>query len=383
MSTLLTRTWLHAAIICSLAAATVTAQTLASLADMAGDLAAGKEVKVPVRYNSAGGIDSPLNSRIYGDYPIYMADGEVTLKKDTIAFRATVGSGSFSVQPEKILAITNEPAAGSRIHIEVAMANPRNKKEERKSFYWYNPNATGVGDGAVGGPGASIVCNGCDDSMEKLYALLMRIRSGEFKVTGLSTSTSPSSGAIPSAATMTNEDVLQLVGAGPSTSVITTAIQQAKDKRFELGPSALIALKKANVPDAVILAMQSSTPAPAVAKPEPPAAPIQTPPPPRTPQPAGCTGIENMGLYKDEIFDRAVGGGVVEWLAKIRNNTPVTKIVIFGWRDQYGQEKRGQVQGTRWSHRLSSSGLDAGSVHHANREPAAPLLRVRAVRESL
>jgi hypothetical protein len=58
----------------------------------------------------------------------------------------------------------------------------------------------------------------------------------------------------------------------------------------------------------------------------------------------GCSGIENMGLYKNEIFDRAMGGGVVEWLAKVRNNTPVTKIVVLGWRDMYGQQKSTQVQ---------------------------------------
>jgi hypothetical protein len=57
-----------------------------------------------------------------------------------------------------------------------------------------------------------------------------------------------------------------------------------------------------------------------------------------------CSGIENMGLYKNEIFDRAMGGGVVEWLVKIRNNTSVTKIVSVGWRDSNGQQKRTQVQ---------------------------------------
>ena len=51
-----------------------------------------------------------------------------------------------------------------------------------------------------------------------------------------------------------------------------------------------------------------------------------------------------MGLYKNEIFDRAMGGGIVEWLAKIRNNTNVTKIVVFGWRDSEGAERKSQVQ---------------------------------------
>jgi hypothetical protein len=51
-----------------------------------------------------------------------------------------------------------------------------------------------------------------------------------------------------------------------------------------------------------------------------------------------------MGLYKNEIFSREMGGGVVEWLAKIRNNTGVTKIVNFGWRDVNGQQQTSQVQ---------------------------------------
>lgn len=63
---------------------------------------------------------------------------------------------------------------------------------------------------------------------------------------------------------------------------------------------------------------------------------------PTAPQP--CTGIEMMGLYQNKIFDRAMGGGVVEWLANIRNNTSVTKIVVFGWIDQYGQQQKSQVQ---------------------------------------
>lgn len=59
---------------------------------------------------------------------------------------------------------------------------------------------------------------------------------------------------------------------------------------------------------------------------------------------ASCTGIEMMGLYKNQIFDPAMGGGMVEWLAKIRNNTGVTKIINFAWRDSNGQQQRSQVE---------------------------------------
>ena len=64
-----------------------------------------------------------------------------------------------------------------------------------------------------------------------------------------------------------------------------------------------------------------------------------------TPRPAvEFPGIELMGLYKNEAIDRAIGGGIVEWLAKVRNNTGVTKIVVIGWRDVNGQQRSGQVQ---------------------------------------
>jgi hypothetical protein len=59
---------------------------------------------------------------------------------------------------------------------------------------------------------------------------------------------------------------------------------------------------------------------------------------------AECPGIELMGLYKNEIFDKAMGGGVVEWLAKVRNNSGITKIVVIGWRDSEGQQRRTQIQ---------------------------------------
>lgn len=328
-------------------------QAARSPVEIEADLAAGKEVSLPVRYNSAGGLDSPRNTKIFGMYnPVYMADGVLSVTKDTVSFRATVGVGSFSVTPDKIVEVTNEPANSSRIHLKVALKNRRGDKEENKDFYLYNRNAAGTGDGAVGGPGASIVCNACDDSMEVAYALLMKVRNGQLRAAATTSAATPPPAVVSGQAadTMTNEDVLQMVGAGLSESVVATAIRQAKSRRFDLAPSGLIALKKAGVPDAVVLAMQSDPPAPPAASPVVPAAPppaaAAPTPSPRVIDQSGCQGVENMGLYKNEIFDRAMGGGVVEWLAKIRNNGAVTRIVIYGWRDQYGAEKRGQVQVT-------------------------------------
>ena len=55
---------------------------------------------------------------------------------------------------------------------------------------------------------------------------------------------------------MTNDDIVQMAAAGLSEQIITTAIRQAPAKEFDLTPAGLIALKKAGVPDAVVLVMQ-------------------------------------------------------------------------------------------------------------------------------
>jgi len=163
----------------------------------------------------------------------------------------------------------------------------------------------------------------------------------------------PSKPESPATSKMTNDEVIQLVAAGLSEQVVTTSIRQAPAKNFDLTPTGLIALKKAGVTDAVIVVMQERAAPVQAAAVTPVAAPpkydanLAAPPPKPVAAPAhqdGCSGVESMGLYKNEIFDRAMGGGVVEWLAKIRNNTGVTKIVVFGWRDMYGQQQRSQVQ---------------------------------------
>lgn len=156
----------------------------------------------------------------------------------------------------------------------------------------------------------------------------------------------------PAASRMTNAEVIELVTAGLSEQVIITAIRQATGRDFDITPTGLIALKKAKVPDAVIVVMQEKgapeqTPSASDAKTPPKydATLAKTEKPAAAPAPQnGCSGIENMGIYKNTAISAAIGGGVVEWLAKIRNNTAVTKIVVFGWRDMYGQQQRAQVQ---------------------------------------
>ena len=54
----------------------------------------------------------------------------------------------------------------------------------------------------------------------------------------------------------------------------------------------------------------------------------------------GCESIEMMGLFKN---DTGVAN-LVEWLAQIRSNGAVTRIVTFSWTDQYGQTQTAQAQ---------------------------------------
>lgn len=57
---------------------------------------------------------------------------------------------------------------------------------------------------------------------------------------------------------MTNDKIMELVSAGISEAIIIQSIQNANVKEFDLSPNGLISLKKAKVPDSVILAMQGT-----------------------------------------------------------------------------------------------------------------------------
>jgi hypothetical protein len=149
-----------------------------NLADLANDIEAGREVSLPIKYNSAA-PDGARYAAIYaccGNGAVYMADGVVTLSKTTLAFRGTVGANDFNISPGRILELANQPEQSSRLHVKVAVKNKKGDKENKKDYYFYNAGAIGVGEGTVGGPGASIICSGCDDSINLLYVLLTRIR---------------------------------------------------------------------------------------------------------------------------------------------------------------------------------------------------------------
>ena len=146
----------------------------------------------------------------------------------------------------------------------------------------------------------------------------------------------------PSDSALTNEEVLKLIAADLGDDIVVAKIKNAPVAHLDVTTDALVSLKEKKVSKVVVAAMIERAGQPnradttaaastsAAAAPSAPASP--------------CAGVEMMGLYKNEIFNKAMGGGVVEWLAKIRNNTGVTKIIVFGWRDSEGQQRKSQAQ---------------------------------------
>jgi len=156
------------------------------------------------------------------------------------------------------------------------------------------------------------------------------------------TNTSPAKPISPDKSRITNDDVIQLVAAGISEQVVITSIRQAPMKDFDLTTNGLIALKKAGVPDIVIVVMQERVaPAQTASTNE-----TKTPskydatlaaPPKSAAAPApqdGCAGIELMGLFTTDMRPMSP---LIIYLAKIRNGTNLTKIVKIEWLNMYGQ----------------------------------------------
>jgi hypothetical protein len=171
----------------------------------------------------------------------------------------------------------------------------------------------------------------------------------------LTRGTDSESNSSKQSAAITNEDVTRMLKAGLSEVVVVAFINQSAQRRFKLDPETLVELKAAKVPDAVVAAMLAPAPAPALAtavtpdgKPKPKydagvgAAAKRAAVPPQL---RACEGVELLGIYRNELVSREMSeGGMEEWLAKIRNNTGLTKIIKFGWIDQYGQQQVAQVQ---------------------------------------
>jgi hypothetical protein len=117
--------------------------------------------------------------RIKYDYAVapyhYLHDGVISVSKTAVAFDGRIGDLDFTVSPDKILEVTNQPQQASLIRLKVAVKNKKGDKESKKDLYFYNLGAATVGSGP-GGTGLSIACNRCDDSMNVLYALLQKVR---------------------------------------------------------------------------------------------------------------------------------------------------------------------------------------------------------------
>ena len=139
-----------------------------SLEALSETIARGEEAVVNIKYNSA--IPGYL----------YLANGKVTVSKTAVTFSPTIGSDDFTVSPDKIIELVNQPQEASRIFLKVEVKNASrffgHDIAGKKDFYFYNPGAVAVGTGP-GGAGGSISCDGCDDSMSVLYALLEKVRT--------------------------------------------------------------------------------------------------------------------------------------------------------------------------------------------------------------
>lgn len=148
--------------------------------------------------------------------------------------------------------------------------------------------------------------------------------------------------SVPSEPALTNEEVLKLVAADLGDEIVVAKIKSARVASLDVTTDTLLALKEKKVSKVVLAAMieRAGEPNRTPAAASPSSSAHAGPTAPMDP----CAGVELMGLYKNEIFDRAMGGGVVEWLAKIRNNNAATRIVVFGWRDSEGQQRKAQVE---------------------------------------
>lgn len=278
-----------------------------------------------------------------------------------VAVEASPSAGYTASKPSFVVRLVSQSDTGSQQLFDTVFNNNDGKPPKTQSVKAVNIRVRDMGSANQAAETlrqAAVLC-GAQDRPVDLTAMV----SCETGTVAWLSCRPPSVAAAPtqpvttksaenSTATMTNNEVIQLVKAGLSEQVVITSIRQTPTKDFDLTAKGLIELNKAGVTDAVILVMQervaptqnktaSETKAPSkydATLAEPPKSVVA--PAPQN----GCAGIEMMGLFKNEIFDRAMGGGITEWLVKIRNNTAVTKIVIFGWRDQYGQEQTSQVQ---------------------------------------
>lgn len=115
----------------------------------------GEEVVFKIKYYHSSWTDS---SR--------MEDRHLTVSKTAVIFRPTAGDKGFSVSPDKILDVINEQPL--RVRLKVAIKTTKGDKEDKKNFEFFHPSAFVNG--------FRFYCNGCDASMNVLFAFLQHVR---------------------------------------------------------------------------------------------------------------------------------------------------------------------------------------------------------------
>ncbi len=118
---------------------------------------------------------------------------------------------------------------------------------------------------------------------------------------------------------MTNADVLKMVAAGLSESIVVSVVQKAASKNFDTSPEAVLDLKAKGVPDAVIAAMLGTPESVA-----PPAAPAVASPVPADPN--DPLAPHERGIYLD------MGEGGSPRLVRLTEKTPVAQSFGGTWK---------------------------------------------------
>ena len=110
---------------------------------------------------------------------VFLRDGTVSVGKAgiTLAFSINGSVSTSTVSPDKILKLTQKP---QYIYLRV-LERDWNGKDRKEDYFLYHANAVTRGvasDGhvSIGYFDGNIICNGCDDSMNVLYALLEKVR---------------------------------------------------------------------------------------------------------------------------------------------------------------------------------------------------------------
>jgi hypothetical protein len=169
-----------------------------SLAALESDIAAGKEVSIPIKFRNYMPHNSQYTQMFCYEGPecgdpqsvaANLYDAVVKLSKTSFSLSGDcrINRGflgwelcDFQVPPTKLIGIENQPERASRLHVQVAIKNKKNDKEKRKDYYFYNAAAIASGSQYPGGEGTSFICSDCDDSMDVLYTLLTKFRGGQW-----------------------------------------------------------------------------------------------------------------------------------------------------------------------------------------------------------